>query len=474
MFPFSLPAQTISSSYVHAFMNAVVHENHGLQKYFLPEELILSRRLNISYEGVKNKFLIACDLDSSIRQGIRNLTLNYDYTIDSLSEGYSRLNVTVKERNYTHAFYFKGNKAVSPIYYYTHNWPRRETKHFRFLLSNTAMFNQTSSRRLEQFLDSIFILLHFTKQDRALLEKEKIIYILCKDGSEIERVTGFPTLGMYIVAFDEVVTTYNCHYHELLHLLMNFKLKHLPLYTHPLLQEGFAVAYGGRGGKEPDVILDAGFYLIKSEALNYTSLLKRSEFLQQDASLSYPVSGLYNVFLMTSLGAKRYLRLYRNYSRTEDKINTVRIDEHDLPSASKWQKFIDAYRQHKNVSLNISSENTEQIFRSATANIFENDSSYIFWMKDTLLLAPNDSMRPSFSNRFSELVQGKIYHGEKYLIIANQQEISLYNLYTNNLIANIIGPFTFPPKEIPKKDGWFEFSIKKSVFDEEMDDLVIY
>jgi hypothetical protein len=455
-------------------MNAVVHESRDLPNYFLKEELGMSRRLNISYEGVRNKFLIANDLDSSVKRDIRSSNASYEYTIDSLPDGYSRLNIILKEKNYRHAFYVKGNKAISALYYYTHSWNRVETKHFRFLLSDSTLFNKTSANRLEQFLESMFTLLHFTRQERKLLEKEKIIYILCKDQNDIEQVTGFKTLGMYIVAFDEIVTTYNCHYHELLHLLINYKLKHLPLYTHPLLQEGFAVAYGGRGGKEPGIILDAGYFLVKSEILDYPSLLIRSDFLKQDASVSYPVSGLYNLFLMKTLGAKKYLEVYRNCSTTEHNIDGITINERTLPSAGKWQTFINTYAQHPGISLNVSTENTEQIFRSAAANIFENETSYSFWMKDTVCFAPNVPERPYKSSRFAELASGRPYHGEKYMIIANEQEISVYNLYTNNVIANIVGPFSVPPMEIPKKDGWFEFSVKKNLFEEQLDDLLIY
>ena len=174
------------------------------------------------------------------------------------------------------------------------------------------------------------------------------------------------------------------------------------------------------------------------------------------------------------LGVKKYLELYRTYSRTEEKINNIKIDERTLPPKGKWQTFIDAYTQHPEISLNVQTENTEQIFRSAAANIFENDTRYIFRMKDTLCFVPNDPERTYVSNRFSELTRGKPYHGEKYMIIANEQEINVVNLYTNNVIANIVGPFSVPPTEIPKNDGWFEFSLKKNLFEENLEGLLIY
>ncbi len=55
---------------------------------------------------------------------------------------------------------------------------------------------------------------------------------------------------MYVVSHDIVVSTYSAHFHELAHLLMNFKLKQPHLYTHPFFLEGllwpWAVGAGRR------------------------------------------------------------------------------------------------------------------------------------------------------------------------------------------------------------------------------------
>jgi hypothetical protein len=195
---------------------------------------------------------------------------------------------------------------------------------------------------LERFLQRSAALLQLSKADLKVLAREKLIYVLCKDEDEIERLTGYRTRGMYLLPYDYVVTTYSCHYHELLHQLINFKLRSLPLYTHPFLQEGFAVAFGGRGGVAPQTIFQSGVFLNKSGFADYRELFVASDFLQQDASMTYPLSGLYVRFLFERFGTQRFLELYRAYSGSSDIMKQMVLRASDLPSTQVWEKFIDS------------------------------------------------------------------------------------------------------------------------------------
>ncbi len=156
-------------------------------------------------------------------------------------------------------------------------------------------------------------LLQINKDRVNLLQKEKINYILCKDENEIKTISGFDTRGIYILAYDEVITTFNTHYHELSHLLMNFKLQNLPLYTLPFFQEGFAVAVGGRGGIGRNILLNIGYFLEKSNYLKFNSILSKKDFVSENASMAYPAAGLYNYFLISNYGINSYIKLYLKY-----------------------------------------------------------------------------------------------------------------------------------------------------------------
>jgi len=250
-----------------------------------------------------------------------------------------------------------------------------ESSHFVFIVSDTTLLNDYCIKILEDFYLKISFLLNFNKSQLDKIRSEKIYYILCRDEKEIEKLTGFNTRGMYILAFDYVVTTYNAHYHELLHLLINFKLQHLPIYTHPFFQEGFAVAYGGRGGKEPNVILNLGLFLTESGFLDYTSLQSKNDFYQYDFSLSYPLSGLYNLFLLNELGIEQYLKLYQKYSGTAQELEKMRILKNDLPEYSKWKEYIN---KSKFTSINFEMPNNKLsfIFKNRYVSIFEDSDKY--------------------------------------------------------------------------------------------------
>lgn len=470
----TLRSQTTPDEFAKQFIDKVVDNSPVLSDVVAPEELRLSERLGISYEGIVNKFLIAYDLDSTITSSIKNNKLTYQAQWENLDGDYRKLIFSVPQQLYQHAFFFKNEKLISPVSYYTRNWQKRENEHFKFLISDTTLFNHYSIKRLEDFLTSAFRDLKFTQQERELLGKEKIYYYLCRDENEIEQITGFRTLGMYIIAYDYVVTTYNCHYHELLHLLVNFKLRHLPLYTHPFFQEGLAVALGGRGGKEPNVILDVGYYMQKSGMLDYRELLDRRNYLKNDPSLTYPVSGLYNAFLLRELGADAYLKLYRNYSANEEMIDTIVIDEHDLPLENIWNSFLDAYPLHPAINFGEKEEGSTIITQNERASIMASDTSYSFRVKDTLLLTVGSPIQGYRSKKFAETFPGRNYAVEKYLIIADSNEINVYNLYTNNLIANFVTGFSIPPMEVPRENNLYIFNVKKSVFDEGLPGVTIH
>ena len=76
------------------------------------------------------------------------------------------------------------------------------------------------------------------------------------------------------------------------------------------------------------------------------------------------------------------------------------------------------------------------------------------------------------SKKFIEFFKDHEYQGEKYLIIANSDEVAIYNLFTNNLIADFVSSFSIPMKLIPKKDDFFEFYTLKSLFDKPLTEIL--
>ena len=474
-FPLALNARNLSQETANRFILALAAESESAADFVLPEELALSQRLGISYQGIRpgRKFLIGYDLAPQVKTGIREGTLEYEARIEKLDQDFSLLELKVPELEYRRSYYFKQDRLVSPVYYFTRDWKRQEGRYFRFYISDTTRFNSYSAARLESFLDSALKKLEFSQQEKEKLQTDGLIYVFCADPGEIERLTGVHTRGMNVLAYDYVVTTFNCHYHELLHLLINYKLGHLPLYTHSFLQEGFAVALGGRGGKEPGVILDLGYFLERSGFLDYRELLDQKNFDAQDPSISYPLSGLYNCFLLEELSLDGYLALYRKYSGTAASVSGLAIEESDLPEPERWKDFLDNYNQYENVYLEGPPESPELLRQAAGASVYQAGDSYFFRMKDVLLIGPEGAAESYRSGRFSQLVPEDVYLGAKYLILASPAEVGVYNLLTDNLTANFVCEFSLTVESVTVNEGFFEFYVRKTVFDEPLEGMQI-
>lgn len=466
-------SQKIYKGYVENFINHLIYNKDDLGSFTDKSELNISNRLNIQYENVPNKYMISYDIDKNIKVKIQQNELKYSYCDQPLDDVYLKVVFKVSQINYEKEFYFKDKLLISPITYYTRNWTRIESPHFIFIISDTTLFNRYCINNLEDYFLEMSSLLNFNKAQLDRIKSEKIYYFLCKDEKEIKHLTGFNTRGMYILAFDYVVTTYNAHYHELSHLLINYKLKRLPLYTHPFFQEGFAVAFGGRGGKEPNIILNLGSFLVQSRFLDYTSLLSKNYFYQFDVSLSYPMSGLYNLFLLNKVGIAQYLKIYQKYSGSAQEINTKIISQKELPEFSSWQDFIKSSK-FSSISFEKPENKLSLVFKNNSVSIYEDSEKYYFELQDTLLIKTDENLTKYKSKKFYEIFQDREYNGEKYIILVNDSEISIYNLFTNNLIESFASSFSLEFSSIPNDNGIFKFSISKNIFDANLKDGYVF
>lgn len=457
-------AQNISDTRLRTITNLLVFNSPEISKFVLPEEFETANRFGITYKGVENKFFIANEFPK-IDTGLK-----VEYKTELIEDDYSLLTISIPSKKILKEYYLKDSSIVSKSYFYSRNWQTKESDHFKFYISDKTLFNDYSINQLELFISRMIKVLKFSEEQINKIKQKKIYYFLCKDETEIQRVTGFITRGMYILAQDYIVSTYNTHYHELEHFLINFKLKELPLYTNPFLQEGLAVALGGRGGLNANTILETGVFIVKSGFADYTRLLNRREFLNTDASISYPVSGLYTDFLIKEIGTERFVELYKKYSASSDLIKIETIDEKDLPTQDRWNLFIDSLLNKNPIQNagNFYENNFYPIIVKENFEIYKNDEEYLFKIKDTLLIKSSKNISEYKSKLLAEHFPDKLYLSEKYLITANLNEISVYNLYSNNLIGKYIASFSIPPKLVTIQNNFYVFSVRKDLFDEEL------
>ncbi len=433
-----------------------------LDRYCLSEELSASRRLGIEYDHVNQKFMIGYDFDEEFRNAFFENKLKYTLTAESLDAEYARMTAEIPEKQ-KRPFYFKSQRLISPVYYFTRTWPRKQSAHFDFRIADSTLFHPAAIEQLESFVVRMAMLLGFTEDDLRLLRQQKVIYVLCKDEEQIEQLTGYRSKGIYVMAYDYVITTYSCHYHELLHLLINFKLRRLPLYTHPMLQEGFAVGFGGRGGIAPQTQLQSGAFLVNSSFADYNELLTVEQFRQIDPSLTYPIAGLYVRFLVEQMGIGNFLLLYVKYSGSSDHVRRMTLSAQDLPPEKEWLRFVKAFSERPAIVLSSANPDRKRIVANGTVVISDADEFLHVRMKSTFALRPEVLQSHYTSKRFLEVLPKRQYAGERVLVTVDSNEVVLYDLYTNNSLATYSSGFSSSHQMVKSNDGWWDFWVRKDL-----------
>ena len=465
-------SQTITQQEAEQYARDLLWNSGRLASWQSSSALEIAHRLRIRYEGVQLKNLIGYDLDDSVKQMVRNGHATYSVAVDSLDPEYACVSLSFNSIPITRKFFFKGRHCVSPFSYYAKTWSVLDSKHFRFFISDSTIFNTYCINELEAFLSRMAGLLKFSGSDMRLLQERKIHYYLCRNEDEVQQLTGYPARGMFNLAYDAIISTFSTHYHELAHLLINYKLRHLSLFAHPFLQEGFAVAYGGRGGIGAGVILSLGEFLYRSEGPDVTSLLSKEAFDQLDASMSYAEAGLYNRFLAETMGIPKYLQLYQRHTGPIGSSATRTISREELPEGALWIAYIQQYARKRAIIVDSNSNVTQNSFDTSTISIGEDSSWYRFRLSDHLLVPSQVAYGHYVSKKFREEFPDGVYHGEELLIRASDEEVSIYNLLSNELVASYTAAFSIPPTRVRRFEGKYCFSVRKDILGDSIRGLI--
>lgn len=464
---FSCPVQQIHAAPLDetratAFLEALLAHPDSMADFLDTDDLAIANRLGISYPEAPCKPLISWGLSEQEGELLDEEGLDGQFVIQDLDGDYSRLTLFPDGPLASHSWIFRDGRVVSSILYGIGNWRRIDSEHFRFFVSDTTLFHPANIEALESFLTDTAVLLGMTQADLDRLARNKIYYCFCSSTEEIEELTGFQARGMYILSHDLIVSTYSAHTHELAHLLMNYTLQTPHLYTHPFLLEGFAVAVGGRGGKAPDILGQLGVSILKSGWLELEGLLDTQGFYRENASMSYPGTGVYNRFLLEDLGSTDYLELYDRYGGSGQAVLTMRIDNGDLPDQVLWLRYLE--EQSAAGAISPGAPGLEQ---SEGTIAFQPDSAgtrISFAVPRTSLAFEGPPAEDYRSFLFEELQEGEPYAGQRYFVRASGAEAAVYDLYTNTMLAFFSTGFSPDPVEIPEMDGRYFFQVDASVF----------
>lgn len=443
------------------FFDALIYDKSEISDYINTDELKHSCRLGIEYTGVKNKILIGYELPDEIKSGITGGKYKYEIKEQPLADTYTEVTFNVPAANYSRKYYFD-NGFVTNSTYYPWLWEKKESKYFTFRIEEPKYFNDYCIKRLDDFVDMIADTLGFTISERRILEREKIGYFFCKDEASVEKITGFKAKGMAMLGSDEVVTSFQTHFHEVAHILINYKLKTLGLYTLPFFMEGFAVAVGGRGGMAPRVVTDLGYFLQKTGQLTYDSILTFEQFRSMDGSMSYPVSGLYNSFLLSKLGGEKYLKLYKKVNGDLEHVKKLNADFLKLPSIELFESYLEKYEKDTIFYIDSLDILGQSVRNSPFA--FKNNFVNFFVNKD-FQFGPDDNYYETklFSRKSKELL-GNENIGHQFSIFCDSLSVNIYDFYNDELIFSYNRNLNVKPLIVPLIYGHYVFFLKESLF----------
>lgn len=471
---FTLQAQSIPQK----FFDALIYDKEIISEFINKDELAKSKRLGISYDGVKRKALLTYEIPSEIKDGI--VSGKYKYEIKELpfADTYTEVTFSVPEINFKKIYYFDNGFVYSSTYH-TWGWQKKESKYFNFRLQEPKYFNDYCIKRLDDFVDMMADTLGFTSVERELLENEKLFYTFCSDEKEVENITGFRSKGMAILASDEVITAYQTHFHEVAHLLINYKLKNLSIYTLPFFLEGFAVAMGGRGGMAPRVVTDIGAYLQTTGFLTYDSILTNEQFYSNDANMTYALSGLYNSFLFNELGMEKYLELYKKINGDLDHVKSITKQQIELPAQEKFISYLTAYNNEKIMFVD-EKDTTEPLWIPLMNGNFVFKENYIkIYVVDKFKVGfLNITIDSSYvSRKYEEIYKQTNNKYSKYLITASANSIDIYNLFNDELIYSYSKGLSISPVIIPKNrrhsNNYYNFFIHGKLFNDDFNNTFV-
>ncbi|MBI9031615.1 hypothetical protein JEZ13_06405 [bacterium] len=417
-----------------------------IDDYLTPITVHNSNKHSISYNIPYNKFLIGNIglKDYSIQNPQRKVSHPLVKVEDSFYHNYTEVN---GQRGYE--FYISENQVLSRVDYHTRAWKQLDSEYLTYHFPKDSPIPQEAMQILDKRIESFFS--YFPEENHELdsLRINKLDYFYCPDLDTIEELTSYQTRGIFLLNQDYIVSTYPAHFHEVTHFLINYYLKSNELYTHTFLQEGLAVAIGGRGGHSTHALMEAGKFLIDTGMVDFSDYYDLAMFRAEHPSLSYPVAGLLTRIMLNHYSPQEYLALYKKYSNSSG--NFPKISE------LKWltKDLIDDYMKDnpfRRIFFSVDEDDFRNIYTSETLNISVS--------KEMLQFKCMGNINFDFKNdSFNEKENGR------YSLNCSDEEIKLTDNLLDEVIATWSVNFTLSDEKIPFVNGYYQFFLKKDVFD---------
>ncbi len=373
-----------------------------------------------------------------------------------------------------------------PQQYYTANWETKETKYFRIrynsILENNL--NEINLAEADKFIENTAVQLGLSNEDIKLIEQKNIEYIYCESDKQVKSITGHLVKGTYDMPSNDIISAFFPHYHEIVHLLVNYKLRKLPFYALPLLREGSAVYFGGRWGKAPKTLATIGEFLITENIVSLDSIITFSDFNKiATSNIAYSVAGLFTGYLIDKIGVDAYLKLYREFSGDLKTLMYLSADEikqkfADTVKKKNWDDLQKDFRSYLDKLL-INAQMTpgltkgnKEIYNADGIIIRDDKGFYTFEIssqsKDTvsgnLVFDYEKALDGKNSSLFGEQYKlTKKFSGYRFGVRYDRNEVGVYDYATNHLIAKYIWSLKPVDSYFDDSEHKLYFKFKKDV-----------
>ena len=458
------------------------------------EDVDRSSRFGIEFEGIPLKV----DCTSPI---VRDLPKMRDYlqppvrTFSVLDPNFDRMEFSqlVGRAMVEHYYYvfFDGEYhwLTHPQNYFAQDWPVSESKYFRIHLDplGTGIPNDIALNMADEFIEKLADSLDLTKSDMKNLREKKIEYFYCHTDSVVMEITGHRIKGTLDLATNDIISAFFPHYHELAHLLINIKLKKLPLYTQPLLREGIAVYFGGRWGKASASLLDLARFLYQEQIVDLDSLLTMRDFdANSSADIAYPVAGLFAGYLVDEIGVDKFLELYRSLSGNLPTVyDMTRVEVKNIIAAaldkSDWGTVLDdfaAYQEKVTAERSMVMPGTiddgKELLRGDGYAVRSNKQWLGFEftapageaVTGNLLFDLEAALEGAVSELYIKQYRDSIpFVGYRHGIRFDQNEVGLYDYATNELLAKYIWGISPSEEYYDEVGNVVTMKFRKELFD---------
>ena len=437
------------------------------ESYWDEEDSGHCRRLGIEYCEVPLKIDSASPLLNGI-EGIRDGRFQVAAEAVKISgeEAEVRIEVRQGEDAAGYSYYLQrteaaGWKLVSPLKSSSTTWHNSITDYVKVYYSDRSKVNSYALAELDRYLAELAAAFEIAPERMELLRREKLDYYVCSE-AEIEKLTGYRVQGMCNLQFGAVVSRQLPHNHELTHLMMNFALEELPLYTLPLMQEGTAVSCGGRWGKSAEVVLQLGEFVLRSDYFPAEEVLTFGGFRGMgNADFSYPVAGLWVRFLRERMTGAEFKQLYLKLSGEGRAVQEMSADfvKGAICEAAgrEWgeviREFGEFYPQYRYSGIRpggyVQPDEAVVIYQDRELTVREggdyyyveadlSDREQVSWAMGVEGEAADSEYR---SRLFAEHFPGRDYRGEAYGMVITRDEAGCYDYRTNVLRCKYSGFF---------------------------------